>query len=222
MVDLSSLTSKFHDINQKCVIAIDGTSASGKGTIASFLAKNFSFIHCQTSIFYRSLALKALNLHLTPEDNQKIIDLSKDKDFDPTNSSDLYTEAVTRMSSIIAAIPEVRKNLYPMQRNFIANHPRVVMEGRDIGTVIAPDADIKIYITADENIRANRRFEQLKANGKSVTKDEILNHIKERDKRDQSRDHAPLKPSEDAILIDSSDLTVQQIIDFILQQIDNR
>lgn len=222
MIALASLTTKFHDLSQKCIIAIDGTAASGKGTIASFLAKNFYFIHCQTSLFYRSLALKVLNHNLKPQDKDQIIALSKEQDFDLINSSDLYTESVTKMTSIIATIPEVRQNLFPMQRNFISTHPRVVMEGRDIGTVIAPDADIKIYITADENIRAQRRFNQLSSNGKSITIDEILTNIKERDERDTSRNHGPLKPAKDAFIIDSSSLNVQQIIDLILQRIDNR
>lgn len=221
MVD-SPLLNKLNDINQKCVIAIDGTAASGKGTIANFLAKKFSLIHCQTSIFYRSLALKALESYLTPEDKEKIIALSQKKATGSIDSKDLYSEEVTRMASIVAAIPEVRENLYPMQRNFIETHPRVVMEGRDIGTVIAPDADIKIYINANESVRAQRRFDQMISNGKEISLDEVSSHIKERDARDQNRSHAPLKPAIDAIIIDSSELSVQQIIELILQRIDNR
>jgi cytidylate kinase len=222
MVQLPSLSKRFHDISQRCIIAIDGTAASGKGTIANLLATKFSFLHCQTSIFYRSLALKAIENHIKSDDIKHIVLLSKEQNLDLTNSKDLYTEDVTQMTSIIAAIPEVRQNLYPIQRNFILNHKRVVMEGRDIGTTIAPDADFKLYITANDEIRAERRFQQLVSSGRDVTIDEVLRNLRERDERDQNRSSSPLKPAEDAIIIDTSSLTIEEVITLILQQIDNR
>lgn len=222
MVQLPSLSKKFHNTSQRCIIAIDGTAASGKGTIAHFLATKFSLLHCQTSLFYRSLALEVTKKHIKPEDIQQIIPLSKDLNLDVKNSKALYTEDVTQMTSIIASIPEVRQNLYPIQRNFILNHKRVVMEGRDIGTIIAPDADLKIYITANDEIRAERRFKQLVASGRDVTIDEVLRNLRERDERDQNRTNSPLKPAEDAIIIDTSSLTIEEVITLILQQIDSR
>lgn len=222
MVELPRLSEKFHDISQRCIIAIDGTAASGKGTIADLLAQKYSFIHCQSSLFYRALALNVIENRIKPEDIDQIIALSKKQTSSITNSKVLYTEDVTQMTSIISAIAEVRQNLYPMQRNFIINNKRIIMEGRDIGTVIAPDADLKLYITANESARATRRLKQLISSGRDVTLDKVLNNIKERDARDQNRTHAPLKPAEDAIIIDTSNLSIDEVITTILEQIDNR
>lgn len=204
----------FYDSTKPYIIAIDGMAASGKGTIASIIAKRFSFIHCQTSIFYRSLAFRVVREGIREDDNKSIIECSKS--FDVIDSNEIYTDHITRMSSIVASIPEVRQNLYHSQRDFILNNKRVVMEGRDIGTVIAPDADLKIYITADLKTRSERRVAQMLKNGLIVTLDEVIASLKERDERDQNRIFAPLTIPKDALFIDSSNMTVENVIDTIL------
>lgn len=199
-----------------CIVAIDGTAASGKGTIASMIAERFNLLYCQSSIFYRMLGLKVLLSNIDPHDVNSVVALLKNGE---ETSGDIYSEEVTRISSIIASIPEVREGLFKAQRDFIDGNKRVVMEGRDIGTVIAPDADIKIYITASLAIRAERRWQQMVASGKAVTLDEVHESLRLRDERDQTRSHAPLKPAEDAIIVDSSHMTPDEIIENILNLI---
>lgn len=188
---------KFLDSNRDCIIALDGTSASGKGTLAKLIAERHSFKHCQSSIFYRKLAL------------EKIGD----------GSLDLYSEEVTRLTSVIAAIPEVRESLLKPQRDFLREHNRVIMEGRDIGTVIAPDADIKIYITADIEVRAKRRYDQMVDSGKNVKYLDVLAGLKERDERDQGRAIAPLMKAEDAIVIDTTNMRIEEVLETLLREI---
>lgn len=209
---------KFYDINQRCIIAIDGTSASGKGTISEIIAERFSFTHCQSSIFYRTLAFKVINLGINYNDIDSIINLSKEPiNVDPT--LDIYSSLVTNLTSIISSIPEVRLNLQSIQKDFVLNNNRVVMEGRDIGTIIAPDADIKIYITADIEIRAKRRFDQIIRSGKEASFEEVLFALKERDYRDQNRSYAPLIAAEDAIIIDTTSITPEEVIEKIISNI---
>lgn len=194
---LQTPAQKFHDLGSNCIIALDGTSASGKGTLAKLVAERYAFNHCQSSIFYRKLALERLS----------------------DGSTDLYSEAVTRMASVIAAIPEVRQDLLKPQRDFLKNYRRVIMEGRDIGTVIAPDADIKIYITADIEVRAKRRYDQMVASGKNVNYADVLASLKERDERDQGRAVAPLVKAEDAIEIDTTNMGIKEVLETLLREI---
>ena len=175
-------------------------------------------MHCQSSIFYRCLALEAIKRNIT-KDQKAVIDLSS-SNYKIANSPDLYSENVTKATSIISAIPEVRKNLYHLQRDFLNKHKRVVMDGRDIGTVIAPDADLKIYITADIDVRAKRRYDQLTANGKVTSLADILHNLEERDKRDRERQVAPLAKADDAILIDSTLLFPEELLQKLLLEID--
>lgn len=208
----------FFDSSKRFIIAIDGTSASGKGTIAALIAERFSFMHCQTSIFYRFLALEVIKQGISEQDIASIISLSKNLDVSKVvNNADLYRDDVTRMSSIVASTVEVRKNLYHVQRNFILHNDRVVMEGRDIGTVIAPDADLKIYITADVEVRARRRFDQMVKTGRTAIFEDVIESLRERDERDQNRSYAPLSIASDAIVIDSSNITPEEILSEILK-----
>ena len=194
---LQSAISKFLNPQSVCIIALDGTSASGKGTLAKLIAERYSFKHCQSSIFYRKLALDKLN----------------------DGTDDIYSEPVTKMASIIAADSTVRESLLKPQRDFLAQHKRVIMEGRDIGTVIAPDADIKIYITADIAVRAKRRYDQLITSGKTVNYQDILASLQERDERDQGRDVAPLLKADDAIEINTSDIEIEEVMETLLKEI---
>lgn len=221
---------KFLDKSCECKIALDGTSASGKGTLAKLIEHQYGFFYCQSSIFYRSLAFKFLNQHYNieefaePEKKDYILkqaELLNDYNIilANINDQDLYSDAVTRMSSIIAAIPEVRESLLKPQRDFLKNHNRVIMEGRDIGTVIAPDADIKIFITADVEVRAKRRYDQMVASKKDVSYDDVLASLKERDNRDQGRVTAPLKKADGAIEIDTTDITIEEVHKILLNEI---
>lgn len=214
---ITQITSILHDSKQKCVIAIDGISASGKGTLAALIAKRFNFVHCQSSIFYRHLALRAIQYNII-HDKDAIIALSTSC-YDTTDSPDLYDENVTNITSIIATIPEVRNNLYHAQRHFIETHKRVVMDGRDIGTIIAPDANLKIFVTADIDVRAKRRYNQLTGNGKIAALSDILRSLNERDKRDSERSVAPLTKAHDAILIDTTALSAEAALEELLRQV---
>jgi len=207
----SKLLDKLLDPKQKIVIAIDGTAGSGKGTLAKLLAERFGLIHCQTSLFYRCLALEVLKRSKAmPIDD--IIALSQ-HDLPIVLSPDLYTPEVTEMTSIISAIPEVRENLKKPQKDFLLHNNRIVMEGRDIGTVIAPNADLKLFITADLDTRSERRFKQM--NG-SVSLDRIQKDIEIRDLRDSSRSSAPLLKALDAIEINTTSNSPEKIIEWIL------
>lgn len=201
------------DRAQSIIIAIDGTAGSGKGTLAKLLAEKFGLIHCQTSLFYRSLAFEVLKKSPSMS-KDAIIELSKSPL--PTDSlPHLYNPEVTEMTSIIAAIPEVRENLKKPQQDFLLHNTRVVMEGRDIGTVIAPNADLKLFITADLDARAERRYNQMKH---KVPLDQIRQDIEMRDLRDKSRDAAPLSKANDAIEVDTTNNSPEQIIEWLLHR----
>ena len=207
----SKILDKLLNLEQKIVIAIDGTAGSGKGTLAKLLAERFGLIHCQTSLFYRGLALEVLkrSKDMSIDD---IISLAEHPLY-IVSSPDLYTPEVTEMTSIISAIPEVRESLKKPQQDFLLHNNRVVMEGRDIGTVIAPDADLKLFITADLETRAQRRFNQM--NG-SVSLEKIQKDIEMRDLRDTSRSSAPLAKAHDAIEISTTSKSPEKIVEWIL------
>ena len=214
-----SLINALHDTTQKCIIAVDGTSGSGKGTISAALAKRFHLIHSQSSIFYRYLALQVHKNHIE-QSAECIISLSSNlQSNEIVDSAALYDENITELTSVIAAIPEVRANLYHLQRDFLESHSRVVMDGRDIGTTIAPDADIKIYVTADIKTRAQRRCAQLVSKGHKSTIDDVLSKLIERDARDQGRAASPLVKADDAIEIDNTNYSVDEVLDILLEKI---
>ena len=205
------IKTKLLDPSARLIIAIDGRAGSGKGTIAKLLASKFGLTHCETSLFYRTLALEVLKSSQNmPKDD--IIALSA-QNLHIASSPELYTPEVTEMASIIAAIPEVRKNLNKPQKEFLQNNNRVVMEGRDICTVIAPDADLKLFVTADITTRAERRYKQM--NG-TVPLEQIKADLVARDLRDSSRKAAPLEKTHDAVEIDTTHQTPEEIIEKIL------
>ncbi|MES2215402.1 MAG: (d)CMP kinase [Pseudomonadota bacterium] len=209
--------SKLRDISQKCVIAIDGTSASGKGTLAFIIAKRFGLVHCQSSVFYRYLAACAIEQNIL-DDKKALIELSK-ACRGATDSPELYTEHVTEVTSIISAIPEVRQNLYQAQRGFLTKHLRVVMDGRDIGTVIAPDAHIKIYVTANLKTRAERRYNQLISSGNRAILSDVMQKLEKRDQRDSEREVAPLLKAPDAIVLDTTHISPEEAVEKLLSLI---
>ncbi|ACP53556.1 MULTISPECIES: (d)CMP kinase [spotted fever group] len=217
MVDLKT---KAFDISQNFTISLDGPAASGKGTIGLILAKKFSLKYFQSSIVYRQLAFDCISQKIDVTDIDAVIALSKELKLD--NNFDLENENIGNIASQIAVISEIRNNLNKYLINLVKTTPRMIMEGRDIGTVVAPDADLKIFITANPQIRAERRYKQLQAKGKTCILDEILRQIILRDKRDKERKAAPLLPASDALIIDTSKLSAMEVVEEVTNYIKNK
>lgn len=210
-------------------IAIDGPAGAGKSTIAKLVAKELGYIYVDTGAMYRGMAIYFLKQKIAREETQKIAAASKDAKvsiayeegvqqiyLNGENVTDmLRKEEVGNMASVSSAVPEVRAQLLELQRELAATE-NVVMDGRDIGTNILPNADTKIYLTASVSTRAKRRFLELTEKGVACDMEEIAKDIEERDYRDMNREIAPLKQAEDAVLIDSSDMTIEEVVREIL------
>lgn len=213
-------------------IAIDGPAGAGKSTIAKILSKRLSIIYLDTGAMYRAVGLKALNLGLDTQNKDLIEPIMDDIDIkikydneiqliflDGIDvSSDIRKNEISMAASNVSKWKKVRLSLVDMQRD-IASRNSVVMDGRDIGTYVLPDADYKFYITADVKIRALRRQIQLCEKGIVRNIEAIENEIKTRDAQDMNREFAPLKQAEDAILIDTSDLSIQDVVEVVLDRI---
>jgi len=214
------------------VIAVDGPGGSGKGTITTRLAKHLGWHFLDSGALYRLTALAVIKNQVSLEDEVSLGDLAANLDIrfetsgndvvswlDGEDVSDsLRKEETGVMASRVAAIPAVRKALAERQRRF-RHPPGLVADGRDMGTVIFPDAKLKIFLTASAEIRAERRHKQLKEKGERVKLTRLFREIKARDLRDQSRCVAPLRPAEDAVIIDSSDLSIDEVFDKIVSLI---
>jgi cytidylate kinase len=181
-------------------VAIDGPAAAGKGTISKAVAAKFGFAHLDTGLLYRAVGAKAADGFdpITAAETLNNNDLSRD---------DLRSLAAGQAASKVAVIPEVRAALVDFQRRFAAQDGGAVLDGRDIGTVICPDASVKLFVTASAEVRAHRRW--LEVGGDEA---QVLAEVRERDDRDMNRADAPLKPADDAILIDTSDLSIEDAI----------
>ena len=209
-------------------VAIDGPAGAGKSTIAKLVAKEKGYIYVDTGAMYRGLAIHFLNRGIDPEDTDAVAEACRDAEVTigyedgvqqiylngENVTSMLRTEETGNMASKTSAIPEVREKLLELQRS-LAREKDVIMDGRDIGTNILPDADVKIYLTASVETRARRRYDELREKGEDCSLEEISRDIKERDERDMTREIAPLKKADDAVLVDSSDMTIQQVVDEI-------
>ena len=212
-------------------IAIDGPAGAGKSTIAKLLAERKGFIYVDTGAMYRGLAWYFLTKGIRPDDEEAVTKACEEVKIDiayengkqqiyvnDKNITDhLREEAVGNMASVSSAVREVRARLLDLQRN-LAKEADVIMDGRDIGTNILPNADVKIYLTASVKTRADRRYKELTEKGISCSYEEIAEDIKKRDERDMSRETAPLKQAEDAILIDSSDMSIEEVVHAICRQ----
>ena len=204
-------------------VAIDGPAGAGKSTIAKQVAKENGYIYVDTGAMYRGLAIHFLNLEIDPKDTEKIIEACKDVEVTigyesgiqqiyvngENVTAKLRTEEVGNMASMTSAIPEVRGKLLELQRT-LAREKDVIMDGRDIGTCILPNADVKIFLTASAEERARRRYLELQSKGDNTPYDVVLADIKERDYRDTHRDIAPLKQAEDAVYLDTSNMTIEE------------
>ncbi|MGI3185504.1 (d)CMP kinase [Nioella aestuarii] len=184
-------------------VAIDGPAAAGKGTIARAVADHFGFAYLDTGLLYRAVGQRMLD----GEDPVTAAEALRAEDLD---HPDLRGAEAAQAASKVAVIPEVRAALLDFQRAFSRRMGGAVLDGRDIGTVICPDAEAKLYVTASDETRAARRHKELVANGREIGFDEVLAELRERDARDSARATAPLKPAEDAVMIDTSDMTIEQ------------
>ena len=193
------------------VIAVDGPAASGKGTIARALAKHFDLPHMDTGLLYRAVALKIWRWGGDPNIEFEALRACDDLGFDP-DDEELRSEPVSRIASKISSYSSVRDALLQRQRDFAAQEGGAVLDGRDIGTVIAPDADAKLFVTASAEVRAQRRVRELLERGMPGHYDDVLLDIRARDERDSNRTIAPLRQAGDAELLDTSELDVEQSI----------
>ena len=194
------------------VIAVDGPAASGKGTLSNSLANHFDFARLDTGLIYRALGLKVLGDGTDASDKQKVILLANQLSFDDLNQENLRSEKVGAVASRVSAIPDVRAVLLKFQRDFAAHPPAeksgVVLDGRDIGTIVCPNANFKIFLIADKDVRATRRFKELQERGLRAIYSQILRDMVDRDARDSFRSVAPLEPAKDAFVLDTSKLSV--------------
>jgi cytidylate kinase len=199
------------------IIAVDGTAASGKGTLAKRLADHFHLAHLDTGGLYRAVALRVLRLFPADDALAHAASEAAKLTTDDLNHADLRLEATSAMASRVASIPAVRQALLAYQRDFAANPPNqasgAVLDGRDIGTIILPNADIKFYCDAEIEIRAQRRHKELISRGETATYADILAGIADRDRRDMNRPVAPLKPAEDAIRINTGKYAIDQMVE---------
>lgn len=198
------------------VIAIDGPTASGKGTLARRLASTFNFACLDTGLLYRAVGMAVLRQGGQPEDVQSATAAAQALDLTTlTDDASLRSAQAGQAGSIVSAIPSVRQAFLELQRDFAACPPEgkagAVLDGRDIGTVICPEAPVKLYVTASAEVRAQRRFNELSARGQdSLSFAEVLADIQRRDHRDMNRASAPLRPAADAIILDTSVLNAQE------------
>ena len=194
------------------IIAIDGPAASGKGTIARRLADHFGLRHLDTGLLYRAVAKAMVEAGHALDDRDRAVALAQALDPATFDAAALKSHAMGDAASIVAAIPQVRDALVRLQRDFAHRPPGAVLDGRDIGTVIAPDANVKIFVIASAEERARRRATELRQQGFAVNEASILADIRRRDERDRNREAAPLKPAPDAHLLDTTHLDIDAAI----------
>lgn len=211
-------------------VAIDGPAGAGKSTIARKLAEKMGMIYVDTGAMYRAMALFMLEEGIGQEDTETMSSRCKEADItiryengeqivylnNKNVNSLIRTEEVSSMASISSQQPNVRKKLVSLQKE-LARTADVVMDGRDIGTCVLPDADVKIYLTASSAVRAKRRYDELTGKGISCDFDTIEQDIIERDHRDMTREESPLRQAEDAVLVDSSDMSVEEVMETIMK-----
>ncbi len=193
-------------------VAIDGPAAAGKGTISKAVAAHFGFAHLDTGLLYRAVGRRTL-LGVDP------VEAAQTLTAEDLDQGDLRTAEIAQSASKVAVIPEVRAALVDFQRAFARRAGGAVLDGRDIGTVICPRAEVKLFVTASAEVRAERRFLELQAKGADVTRDQVLADVKERDARDAERSTAPMKAAEDAVMLDTTDLSIEAALNQALAAI---
>lgn len=215
-------------------VAIDGPAGAGKSTLARAAAKELGFIYVDTGALYRSVAYYAIKNNTDPHDSENVVPLLKNirpelkyiggEQHVFLNGEDvsgfIRTPEVSMGASAVSAIPAVRAFLFDLQKNIAAEN-NIIMDGRDIGTVVLPNADVKIYLTASAEVRADRRYKELAEKGMSPVYDEVLEDIKQRDYNDMHRDIAPLKQADDAVLLDTSSDSPERALERLIGIIKN-
>jgi len=194
------------------IIAIDGPAASGKGTLGKKLAAHYRLRHLDTGLIYRAVAKAVIDAGKRPDDAAAAVAAARALDPASFDEAALKIPAIGEAASVVSAIPEVRAALLAFQRDFAAKPPGAVLDGRDIGTVICPDADVKIFVTATPETRARRRAAEYRAAGRNITDEAVLADIRSRDERDSNRSVAPLKQAPDAHLLDTTHLDIDAAI----------
>nr|WP_066965051.1 (d)CMP kinase [Microbulbifer sp. Q7] len=222
-------------MNKPPVVTIDGPSGSGKGTIAKLLADRLGYALLDSGALYRLTALAALNAAVNLEDEARLADIASNLDIrfaiaggevaamleGQDVSRDIRMEQVSMAASKVAAVPAVREALLQRQRDFRAA-PGLVADGRDMGTTVFPDAPVKIFLTASAEERARRRFDQLQGRGVSVSLRDLLEDIRARDDRDMNRAASPLAPADDAVVLDSTDIDIDGVLQKVLELVQKR
>lgn len=206
-------------------IAIDGPAAAGKGTLSRLIADAYGFHHLDTGLTYRAVAKELIDKGLPLDDESVAVGIARTIELAGLDRAVLSAHEIGEAASRIAVMPELRKALVEAQRAFARREPGTVLDGRDIGTVVCPDAEVKLYITASPPIRAGRRYEEIVATGGETDFGTVLADILKRDERDMARADSPLKPAEDAHLIDTSEMDIsaafdaaKDIIDAVLER----
>jgi CMP/dCMP kinase len=194
------------------IIAIDGPAGSGKGTLGKKLATHYGLRHLDTGLLYRAVAKALIDAGHAPGDAGAAVAAAQALDPARFDEKALKSHSVGEAASVVSAIPEVRAALLAFQRDFAAKPPGTVLDGRDIGTVICPEADVKIFVTASPEVRAARRAKEYRAAGQTIEETAVLTDIKRRDERDQNRAAAPLKQAPDAHLLDTTHLDIDAAI----------
>jgi cytidylate kinase len=194
------------------IIAIDGPAASGKGTLGKRLAAHYGLRHLDTGLIYRAVAKALIDAGRAPDDVRAAVAAAEALDPSCFNEIALKAHSISETASVVSAIPEVRAALLAFQREFAARPPGAVLDGRDIGTVICPNADVKVYVTATPEVRARRRAAEYRAQGREIAEAAVLEDIRKRDERDQNRATAPLKQAPDAHLLDTTHLDIDAAI----------
>jgi len=213
------------------IIAIDGPAGAGKSTVASCLAKELGFVYLDTGAIYRALTLKALDKNIDLKDQPNLVKMSENTNLDISNNKDgsirilldgedvserIRSPRVTQYVSNVAKIKGVRDQMLKLQRNIGQSNDSVV-DGRDIGTVVFPNADKKFYLDAEFNERVNRRFKELNATNSRITQEEVESDLKNRDCIDSTRQFAPLRKADDAVYIDTTNMTIEEVVEAILK-----
>nr|WP_170538016.1 (d)CMP kinase [Ruegeria arenilitoris] len=187
-------------------VAIDGPAAAGKGTISKAVAAHFELAHLDTGLLYRAVGRRTL-------DGTDPVEAARSLTAEELEQGDLRTAEIAQAASKVAVIPEVRAALVDFQRSFARRAGGAVLDGRDIGTVICPEAEVKLFVTASPEVRAERRYLELADKGAEITRAQVLADVRERDARDAERSTAPMKPADDAVILDTSDLSIEAALE---------
>jgi cytidylate kinase len=202
------------------VITIDGPGGTGKSTTAELLAQRLGYYHLNSGTLYRWITFNALQQHLDLNDSDVLFKLAQELDYNNIDYNVLREQTVSDNVAKVASIPSIREEIVEIQRNY-AKDKNIVVEGRDIGTVVFPEADYKFYFTASLEVRAKRRYAQMQKDGLAADYEHVLESIAQRDRHDIEREHSPLRKAEDAIEINTDNLTLEEGIEIILQEIKN-